>query len=183
MELGTNVCYFLATGDSSLPIHLFFTNDASEGTSEWSPMGLQAHTPSGPSADEDGYSCEGADEWGRDMNATISLGLLTNDIESRGVAQFADALEAARKKCSKMSDERLKAALFEFGGLSGRAAKHATAIQVQPSAPGRRRAASGGRAAHPAGRPRAEDPAPKKAKRRHDLNASVSANVPPARRR
>ena len=72
--------------------------NARQSGARWAPL---AHSPSGPPADKAEHDCEGSGGWERDMNAKISPGLLTNDIESRGVAQFADALDTARKDARK----------------------------------------------------------------------------------
>ena len=114
------MCYFLASGDSTNPISFFAPNSYSEKSGEWAP-------PTSVTADLKPEQARGAfepeaatasTEWSEFADGMTSLNMLTQDIESRGVGQFAEALEKARKKCASMSDERLKAALHAFGGAT-----------------------------------------------------------------
>ena len=117
------------------------------------------------------------DSEGEEQTAKLGLALLTQNIEDRGVGQFADALRTAYGKCVKMSDERLKAALYSIGDGAQSRKRNVSAIRVQPSAPGRRTASSsGGRAPQGAGRPRAGSRLGGAAKRAHSLHLDVEKN-------
>ena len=108
------------------------------------------------------------------MLAETALSLLCEDIRSRGVAEFKDAIDSARKQVAKMSNEKLKTALFELGKDS-KGRKNSGLIKVQPTAPGRRVSLSRGRAPMVAGRPRADAGPAKKRKLQHSLKDAVES--------
>ena len=119
----------------------------------------------------------GLDEDDRDEAhalAEMSLSLLCEDIRSRGMDQFQDAIEAARKKVASMSDEKLKSALFDIGG-EARGRRNSGAIKVQPTAPGRRASTGRGRAPLAPGRPKGDAGPQKKRKLSHSLKQAVDA--------
>ena len=106
--------------------------------------------------------------------AEVALALISDDIRSRGVGEFVDALACARAKVAKMSDEQLRTALFQLGeDHKGR--KNSGVIKVQPTAPGRRASTSRGRAPVGKGRPRSDGTPAKRQKLPHNLQKAIEA--------